>query len=324
MAVIWIDRAFGDLDTLGHELVGPAEDERHRADAVIVDLAGGTAPGERWAGWMFDQVPGLRALAVTGGDLTEGDTSRVDLDEASRRGIAAIGTGDAIEVSRAEHAVALLLAAAKTLPRHQDRFRKRIGGVRRLSTSHELHGSTLGLVGYDGVARRVAAAAAALGMNVIVHDAFVLDDETSEGYPVVELDRLIAEADHVSLHLPPAPDTRCLFDAEVFARCRHGFTLVNTSAPVLVDLDALAAALHEGQVGNAALDLDPDQLDADHPLTNRDDVLLTPDVAGATRTAQRRSLQLAVDRVAAALDGEIPPATVNAAALRGDWGDLEA
>ncbi|MGH1506487.1 MAG: NAD(P)-dependent oxidoreductase [Acidimicrobiales bacterium] len=322
MAVIWIDRAFGDLDALGHELIGPVEDDRHRADAVVLELAGGTAPGERWAGWMFDQVPGLRAVALTGGDPV--DDRRIDLSEATRRGIAVIGTADVAEVARAEHAVALLLAAAKTLPRHQHRFRTNVGGFGRLSTGEEFAGSTLGLVGYDGVARRVAAVAAALGMRVIVHDPFVFDPTTSEGHEVVEFDQLLAEADHVSLHVPAAPDTACLFDGDVLGRCRHGLTLINISAPVLVDHDALRAALHEGQVGNAGLDLDPAVLGADHPLANRDDVVLTPGVAGATRTTMRRSLQVAVDRVAAALDGERPPGLLNGDALAGGWDDLEA
>lgn len=320
MAVIWIDRPFGDLamslaDAERHELVGPDEDRLHEADAVIVG-------GVTWGPAMMDRVPGLRVLGRTGIGV-----DAVDVAEATRRGIAVVNTPDAPTVSTAEHAIALLFATAKTLPRHQGRLRKQTGRYALLSTAIELDGLTLGLVGYGRIARRVARIASAVGMQAIAHDPFVWETDADDpaGTEMVEFEELLQRSDAISLHAPLTPDTAGLFDSAVFDRCKHGVVFVNCARGGLVDHDALREALHSGQVSSAGLDVtDPEPLDAEHPLLQRDDVIVTPHIASSTVAGRERMLTQALEQVLIALDGTMPPHLVNSELRTPTWDDLEA
>ncbi len=313
---IWIDRPFADLDAGDHELAGPAEIDRAGAHAVIVG-------GKPWTAELMDQCPQLRVIARTGIGF-----DAVDLAAASERGIAVTNTPEGPTVSTAEHTIALMLAAAKTLPRHQHRLRQQTGDYARLATGLELDGLTLGLLAYGRIARRVAAIASAIGMNVIAHDPFVDQDDLGDdpaGTTLVSFDEMCAQADVVSLHAPLSADTAKIFDADAFAKCKFGVVFVNASRGGLVDHDALLEALHTGQVSDAGLDVtDPEPLPADHPLLNRDDVIVTPHIASSTVVGRQRMLTMALEQVLLVLDGGEPTNLVNTDLLSPYWSDLEA
>ncbi len=304
MSIIHIDRPYpSDLDPAGHEFIGPDDDRLFEAEAALVG-------GRTWDAAMFDRAPKLKILARTGIG-----TDAVDLAEATRRGIAVTNTPEGPTVSTAEHAVALMFAASKELARQQGRLRKATGNYTILNTAIELDGLTLGLLAYGRIAQRVAVIAHAIGMKVIAADPYLSQEDLADdpaGTELVSFDDMLARSDVLSLHAPLTPDTENLFDAATFAKCKHGVVFINAARGGIVDTDALVAALHTGQVSNAGLDVtEPEPLDPDHPLLNRDDVVITPHTASSTTVGRRRMVDMAMEQVLQALSGQRPTHLVN-------------
>jgi D-3-phosphoglycerate dehydrogenase / 2-oxoglutarate reductase len=277
-------------------LRGPGLEAAATAEAII-------ASGARWDAARMDQVPNARVLSRSGVGY-----DNVDLEAAAARGIVVCIAPDAPTVSTAEHAVAMILAAAKHLVPNQLRLRAGTGDYFAANRAIELAGRTLGLVGYGRIARRVRRAAAALDMTVIAHDPY-LDEADVE---LVSFPELLERADVISVHAPLTPTTRHLFDAAAFAAMRPGVIFVNVARGGLVDQDALLAALDRGHVSGAALDVtDPEPLPVGHRLLGRDDVLVTPHIASATVAGRLRLYEHAIDNALAVLSGRRPREVVN-------------
>ncbi|MFV0524560.1 MAG: NAD(P)-dependent oxidoreductase [Acidimicrobiales bacterium] len=308
---MWFDRPVTDLtpeelrSLLGDRIGagGPGLDELAVASAAI-------AGGSRWDAPMFDRAPELKVVARVGIGVDS-----VDLAEATRRGVVVTNTPDGPTVSTAEHAIALMFSVAKTLGVQQQRLRQGTGGYAASSAAVELDGLTLGLVGYGRIARRVARIARAVGMTVLAADPGVdVDDLGPEDGPVelVDLDRLTARSDVISLHCPLLPDTERLFDTDRFGRCRPGVLLINAARGGIVDHDALLAALDDGRVAGAGLDVtDPEPLAPDHPLLHRDDVVVTGHVASSTVVGRHRMMTMAIGQARTVLEGDRPTWLVN-------------
>ena len=233
----------------------------------------------------------------------------VDLVAATRHGVLVCNTPDGPTVPTAEHAVMLLLAAAKNLKAlhpllKPDDDPNQVG----TGSALELDGRCLGLVGYGRIGQRVAAIAKALGMEVVAHDPFVDHAEVE----LLPLEEFWPRCDAISLHAPLTDATRCMVDAAAFAAMRPGVILVNTARGGLVDHEALMAALDDGTVRAAGLDVtDPEPLPFDHPLWQRREVMVTPHVASATVRGRERMVGMAVEQVLMALAGERPTHLVN-------------
>jgi glyoxylate reductase len=175
-------------------------------------------------------------------------------------------------------------------------------------TGMELTGKQLGIIGPGRIGRAVASRASAFGMHVVFgarQGAGVLD-----GHPVVGIDEAVATSDVVSLHVPLRPDTRHLIDAAAIARMKKTAYLVNTARGPIVDEAALAAALRDGVIAGAALDVfereplvHPDLL----PLEN---VLLVPHLGSATIETRTAMAELAARNVADVLAGRAPTTAV--------------
>ena len=174
----------------------------------------------------------------------------------------------------------------------------------RLSSWHELAGKTFGVVGFGNTGRATAAIAAALGMKVAVatsKDAASLP----EGYRKTDVDELFATCDVVSLHCPLTPDTASMVDASRLATMRPGAMLINTARGQLVDEQALAAALTEGRIAGAGLDVlcqEPPQ--ADNPLLSAPHCIVTPHMAWSSAEARQRLTEEAAENFHAFLRGE--------------------
>jgi (S)-sulfolactate dehydrogenase len=175
-----------------------------------------------------------------------------------------------------------------------------------LSEGREAGGKAMGIVGFGSIGRATAAKAAALGMCVLGHDP-----QVPAGHPAwrearaqpLDLDALLAESDVVSLHVPLVPATRGLLGAARIARMKPGAVLVNTARGGIVDEAAVAAALREGRLGGAALDVfETEPLAAGSPLAGAPRLILTPHIAGVTRESNERVSSLIASRVAEALD----------------------
>lgn len=260
----------------------------------------------RYDASVFDRMPKLRVVSRTGIGY-----DRVDIAEATRRGIAVGVAPDGPTTSTAEHTLALILAVAKRLKATEAMLREGPGDYFSRNDGVEIAGRTLGVVGYGRIGSRVAAMAGGLGMPILVFDPFAMPSES--GIETAKsLPELLANSDIVTLHLPLVDATRHLLDAAAFAAVRPGAIVINTARGGLIDHDALLEALSTGHVSGAGLDVtEPEPLPATHPLLWRDDVIVTPHVAAATREGKDRLYAMAIDQAIAVLDGHSAPNIVN-------------
>jgi glyoxylate reductase len=244
---------------------------------------------------LLDAAPRLRAIA----NMAVG-TDNIDVEAAAARGIPVGNTPDVLTDATADLAFALLLALARRIVPGAEMVRagewQTWEPARDLGA--DLAGATLGIVGWGRIGQAVARRAAGFGMEV-VHSS------RSSGVP---LDELLAAADFVSLHTPLTPDTRALIDAAALKRMKSTALLVNTTRGGVVDQDALRAALIDGEIAGAALDVtDPEPLPADHPLLDAPNLLVVPHVGSATVRTRAKMAAMAVENLLAALDGRPMP-----------------
>jgi len=272
-------------------------------------LATAVANADAWIVRNRTQVRGA-ALAAAGrlrvvGRLGVG-LDNIDVEACEARGITVIPATGANADSVAEYVIAtsmILLRGAgylSTAAVASGRWPRQM-----LSQGRDLTGKVLGLIGFGGIGRLTARKITPLGVRVIAHDPLLGPDAPAWKEQRVErrtLEQLLAESDVVSLHLPLTPSTRNLLNAERLALMKRGAILINTARGGVVDEGALAAALQEGRLGAAALDVfDEEPLPAGNPLGSAPNVLLTPHIAGVTIESNERVSALIAERVAAAL-----------------------
>jgi glyoxylate reductase len=263
------------------------------ADALLSLLT------DRVDGELLDAAPGLKGIA----NYAVG-TDNVDLEAATRRGIPVGNTPDVLTETTADLAFALMLAAARRLVEAEAAVRAGDWPDWRPDAflGHDVHGATLGIVGYGRIGKAVARRAEGFGMEV-------LHSSRSGG---VALGELLERSDYVSVHAPLTPATRGLIGAAELRRMKPTAILVNTARGELVDTAALEAALRGGQIAGAALDVtDPEPLPADHPLLGAPNLTVVPHIGSATRSTREKMADMAVDNLLAALDGERMPHCAN-------------
>jgi glyoxylate reductase len=234
-------------------------------------------------------------------------TDNVDLEAATRRAIPVGNTPDVLTDATADLAFALLLAAARKLPEAAQAVRDGDWPTWEPAThlGHSVHGATLGIVGFGRIGRAVAARARGFEMEVLTTST-----RTAPGLP---LDTLLERSDFVSLHCPLTPATRHLIDARALSRMRPTAILVNTARGPIVDQVALRAALEDGTIAGAALDVsDPEPAAPDDPILGAPHLLLTPHIGSATTAARERMTELAVENLLAGLEGRPMPHQANA------------
>jgi len=238
----------------------------------------------------------------------------VDLDAATRHKVMACNTPEGPTVSTAEHTVALLLSAAKLMPVAQQRLREATSNYVVVNDGIELDGLTVGIVGFGRIGSRVGRTLAALGMNILVNDPFIEDEQIPPSMERVSFEDALTRADVVTLHLPLEPATQRFMGAAEFDAMRPGAIFVNAARGGLVDHDALVAAIDSGRLHSAALDVtDPEPLPTDHPLLHRENVIVTPHIAAATVAGKNRMYNMAVEAALAALRGDEPANLLNPA-----------
>lgn len=269
-------------------------DEAARADALIVRNRT-QVRGELLAALARCRVVGRLGVGL----------DNIDLAGCAQRGIAVIPATGANALAVAEYVVGtamLLLRGA-----YQSTAAVAAGGWPRtaLSSGREIHGKTMGLVGFGVIGQTTARLARALGMRVLAFDAVMQD--THPAFAALEvqpmgLDPLLASADVVSLHVPLTQGTRHLIDAGRIAGMKAGAVLVNSARGGVVDEEAVAAALRAGQLGGAALDVFEDEpLPAATRFADCPKLLLTPHIAGVSAESNERVSGLIAQRVLEAL-----------------------
>ena len=234
----------------------------------------------------------------------------IDLDAASARGILVCNTPDAPSESTAEHAVALLMAVAKRVMVGDMQLRGAAGVGREEMQGTELIGSTLGIVGFGRIGRRVAEMTSlGIRMKVTIYDPLLPRDfELPEGVSRTnDLDEIFAENQFVTLHTPLLPETRHLANERRLRLMKRGSYLINASRGGVVDEAALIKVLDDGHLAGAGLDVfDPEPPLADNPLLKMRNVVLTPHIASYTDAGMAAMQAGTVENIANVLKGERP------------------
>jgi D-3-phosphoglycerate dehydrogenase len=210
----------------------------------------------------------------------------IDLDAATRKGIAVMNTPGANAIAVAEHALALMLAMARHISRANELMHAGKWEKKSLQGT-ELRGKTLGIVGLGRIGMEVARRARAFGMEIVAHDPFVSTAVAKEqGIRLAKLEEVYAAADYLTLHVGLTPQTAGMINADSVKRMKRGVRLVNCARGELVDEAALAQAVKQGLVAGAALDVFTDEPLKNSPLTAVENIILTPHIAGSTNEAQ--------------------------------------
>ena len=212
----------------------------------------------------------------------------VDVAAASRRGVVVMNTPLGNITSAAEHAVALLLALARNVPKADGSMKQGLWEKKKL-TGVEVRGKLLGVVGMGKVGQIVTRAALGLGMKVMAHDPFLPQRRADElGVEIVAApDELLARADFITLHTPLTDETRGMIGSEAFNKMKSSALLINCARGGIVDEAALVSALKEGKLAGAAVDVfEKEPLPEDSPLRSAPNLILTPHLGASTAEAQ--------------------------------------
>jgi D-3-phosphoglycerate dehydrogenase len=275
------------------------------ADALLVTYAKVTAE-------MIGQMTGCRIIARFGIGV-----DNVDIAAATSAGIVVTRVPDYCIDEVSDHTMALLLALARKIPFANSRAHAGRWEMPAVVPIHRLRGSVLGLVGFGRIPQFVAPKAKAFGLRVISYDPFVSEETMKRaGVEKVDFSELVTVSDHISIHTPLVPETHHLFNADVFRRMKPTAHLINTARGSVVDEEALAQALDQGQLAGAALDVLSQEPPSTSPLFGRDSVILTPHMSFYSAESLIDLQRKAAEEVVRVLTGEAPRNPLNPEALK--------
>lgn len=292
------------LQDRGYEIVmgtstdaGAVVEEAQGAEGVLLRLMPFTKE-------IIQQLPNLKVIARHGVGF-----DNVDVASATEAGVWVTITPMANASSVAETTLTLLLNLAKRIQSDVDHMRQGDFFYKNQNKGMDLAGKTVGLVGYGKIGREFARKMGALDVDVLVHDPFIKECEYGQ---LVSRDELLAKADFVSLHLPATAETEGSFGAGEFKKMKNSASLINVARGSLVDEPALIAALENGDIAGAALDVySQEPLPLDHPFYSMENVLLTPHIASNTVETMDRMALHAAREIHRVLSGGNPEWPVN-------------
>lgn len=270
------------------------------ADALLVRSAT-TVDAE-----VLAAAPKLKIVARAGVGL-----DNVDVDAATARGVLVVNAPTSNIHSAAEHALALLLSAARQIPAADATLREHTW-KRSSFSGTEIFGKTVGVVGLGRIGQLVAARLAAFGAHIVAYDPYVSQARAAQlGIELLSLDELLGRADFISVHLPKTKETAGLIGKENLAKTKPGVIIVNAARGGLIDEQALADAITSGHVRAAGLDVFATEPCTDSPLFELPQVVVTPHLGASTAEAQDRAGTDVAASVKLALAGEFVPDAVN-------------
>jgi glyoxylate reductase len=259
--------------------------------------------------------PGLRVVS----NVAVG-YNNVDVAACTRRGVVVTNTPDVLTDTTADFAWTLLMATARRLV-EADRY-TREGRFRQweymLLLGGDVHGKTLGVVGFGRIGRAMARRALGFGMRVLYQDAVPADPGTERELNAtrVDLATLLRESDFVTLHTPLIAETRHLINAASLRTMKKTAYLINAARGPVVDEAALVQALTEGRIAGAGLDVFEEEPTVHPGLIGLPNVVLAPHIASASHETRLKMATLAVENCLAVLEGKTPPTPVNPEVLK--------
>ncbi|NES44612.1 phosphoglycerate dehydrogenase [Moorena sp. SIO2C4] len=217
----------------------------------------------------------------------------VDIPAATRHGIVVVNSPEGNTIAAAEHALAMMLALSRHIS-DANQSVKSNKWQRKLFIGTEVYKKNLGVVGLGKIGSHVATVARAMGMKLLAYDPFISVERAEQlGCRLVEMDLLLRESDYITLHIPKTPDTTHLINDEAIAKMKPTARIINCSRGGIIDEEALAKALKEGQIAGAALDVYESEPLGESPLRELGkEIVLTPHLGASTAEAQ---VNVAVD-----------------------------
>lgn len=311
--------AISRLEAMGYQvdLAGWGQTRRALSPQALAAMLPGVAllivEVEQVSAQVIDAAPDLEVIAVC-----RARPVNVDLAAATAAGIPVLCTPGRNADSVADFAVGLLLCLARNICRAERHLRGRGWMVNgdELPYFHfrgpELSGKTLGLIGYGAIGRAFARRMRGFELRVLVYDPYVSQVEDGE---LTSLDRLLREADIVSLHVPVTEETRGMLGAAELALMKPTAYLINTARAAVIDEDALFDALANGRLAGAALDVFWDEPHIAARWFTLDNVLLTPHLAGAADDVKVHHSAMILEDLQALRAGQMPARVANPLAL---------
>lgn len=259
---------------------------------------------------LMDSNPRLKVVA----NMAVG-FDNIDIPAATARGIPIGNTPGVLTDTTADFAFTLLMAAARRIPEGVDYVRagkwKTWGPL--LLTGPDIHGATLGIIGFGRIGQGMAKRGGGFDMRVLYHDVYRREDlEKSMGVRYADMDTLLRESDFITVHTDLNEKTRHLINAAALAKMKHSAILINSARGPIVDPNALYDALKSGKIAAAALDVtEPEPIPSDSPLVKLPNCLIVPHIASASITTRAKMAEMAAANVIAGIRGDKLPTCVN-------------
>ncbi len=211
----------------------------------------------------------------------------IDTNVATQKGVIVMNTPGGNTTTTAEHAIAMMMALARNIPQATASMRSGKWEKKRFQGT-ELTAKTLGILGVGNIGSIVASRAIGLKMNVLAFDPYISTEAADKlGVTLVDKDELFKRSDFISVHMPVTPETRNMIGTEAFAKMKKGVRLINCARGGIVSEADLVAAIEDGTVAGAALDVfETEPPTAENPVLNRDEIILTPHLGASTHEAQ--------------------------------------
>jgi D-3-phosphoglycerate dehydrogenase / 2-oxoglutarate reductase len=279
------------------------------ADGIEVDVKTGLSPEELKAIiGQYDALVIRSATKVTADLIAAADRLKVvgragigldnvDIPAATQRGIVVMNTPTGNIVTTAEHAVAMMLALSRNIPRGTSSLKAGQWQKKQLQ-GREIFNKTLGVIGFGKIGAIVADRARGLKMRVVVHDPHVTAEHIQKaGFEAATLDELYARSDYITIHVPKTKDTAGMLDAGAFARMKDGVMVINCARGGIVNEADLHEAMKSGKVAGAALDVFETEPPENSPLFELDNFICTPHLGASTAEAQTNVAKAVAEQI---------------------------
>ena len=262
---------------------------------------------------ILDAATNLKVIARAGIGL-----DNVDIDHATKKGVAVMNTPGGNTVTTAEHAISMMMALTRNIPRATQSL-KEGKWEKKLLQGRELFNKTYGVVGFGNIGSIAANLAKGLRMKVIVYDPYISSEHIEKaGFEYVSLDQLFERSDYITLHVPKLEATTDLLDAKAFAKMKDGVMVINCARGGIINESDLYDAIKAGKVAGAALDVFSTEPPGDHPLLTLDQVIATPHLGASTKEAQTNVAVAAANQIIAYLLHDTVINAVNVPSVTGE------
>lgn len=235
----------------------------------------------------------------------------VDVEAATERGIMVINAPESTSITVAEHTMGLILSLARKIS-VADKSVKDGKWDKSKFMGMELAGKTLGIIGMGRIGSQVASRSKAFDMDILVYDPYITEDAALKlGVSVVDLDKLLRNADIITIHVPLTPETKHLIAQPQLGMMKDTAFIVNCARGGIINEDDLYKALTEGKIGGAGMDVFETEPPQDSPLLTLDNLVATPHIGASTREAQRDAALIVANEIKKVFNGNSPKNVIN-------------